>query len=338
MTVTHRDAIETLFQMHMGFVRSACFYAAAKLEVADLLADGPKPVEHVAKATGVDVAMLYRVLRYLASDGVFEERAGREFALTPLSQMLRTDVEGSFHPFAVVNSENGFEIAPQLLPGMRDREIPFVKRFGKHPFEILLKDPGSAALLERAWQGVHGPETPAVLDAYDFTGIRKLADIGGGHGDVLVGFLERDPSRTGAIFDIPPVAAQMRKRLDAAGLAARCEVIAGDFFKEIPVDADAYFLRHILHDWNDEECRTILRNIAARCRAGARVLIAECVIKAPNTPDLGKLLDMQMLLFLSGWERTEREYRALLESTGFELAGVVPTDSMVSIVEGRFRG
>ena len=336
--MTNKDAIETLFHLHMGFVRSACLYAAAKLEVADRLADGPKPVEHVAQATGVDAAMLYRVLRYLASDGVFEERAGREFALTPLSQMLRTDVEGSFHPFAIVNSENGFEVAPQLLPGMRDREIPFVKRFGKHPFDILLKDPASAALLERAWQGVHGPETPAVLDAYDFTGIRKLADIGGGHGDMLVAFLERDPSRTGTIFDIPPVAAQTKTRLDAAGLGARCDVVAGDFFKEIAVDADAYLLRHILHDWNDEECRKILRNIAARCKAGARVLIAECVIKAPNTPDLGKLLDMEMLLFLTGWERTELEYRALLESTGFAFVRVVPTDSMISIVEGRFRG
>ena len=336
--MTKRETIETLFQMHMGFVRSACLYAAVKLEVADLLADGPRPVEHIAEATGVDVAMLYRVLRYLASDGVFEERPRREFALTPLSQMLRTDVAGSFHPFAIVNSENGFEVATQLLPGMRDREIPFVKRFGKHPFEILLKDPASAALLERSWQGVHGPETPAVLDAYDFSSVRKLADVGGGHGDVMVGFLERDPARRGAIFDIPPVAAQTKKRLDAAGLGARCEVIAGDFFKEIPVDADAYFLRHILHDWNDDECRKILRNIAARCEPGDRVLIAECVIKAPNTPDLGKLLDMEMLLFLSGWERTELEYRALLESTGFRFARVVPTDSMVSIVEGRFAG
>jgi hypothetical protein len=336
--MTTRDAIETLFHMHMGFARSACLYAAAKLEIADLLAEQPKTVEQIAAATGVDDAMLYRVLRYLASEGVFEERAGREFGLTPLSQMLRTDVEGSFHPFALVNSENGFEVAPQLLPAMRDRQIPFVKRFGKHPFDVLLSNPATAALLERSWQGMHGPETPAVLDAYDFTGVRKLADIGGGHGDVLVGFLERDPSRRGALFDIPPVAAQTQLRLDAAGLGARCEVIAGDFFKQIPVDADAYLLRHILHDWNDDECRKILRNIAARCKAGARVLIAECVIKEPNTPDLGKLLDMEMLLFLTGWERTEQEYRALLESTGFDFARVVPTDSMVSIVEGRFRG
>lgn len=324
--------------MHMGFVRSACLYAAAKLEIADLLVGGAKPVDEIAATKGVDVAMLYRLLRYLASDGVFEERTGRTFALTPLSEMLRTDVEGSFHPFAIMNSESGFEIAMHLLPGLRERAIPFVKRFGVHPFDMLLKDPASAAMLERAWQGVHGPETPAVLDAYDFTGIRKLADIGGGHGDVVVGFLERDLARTGAIFDMPPVAVQTKARLDAAGLGARCEVVAGDFFKEVPIDADAYFLRHILHDWNDEECRKILRNIAARCKTGDRVLVAECVIEEPNTPDLGKLLDMEMLLYLTGWERTEAEYRALLESAGFDFAGITPTDSMVSVVEGRFRG
>jgi hypothetical protein len=336
--MTRREAIETLFQMNMGTVRSACLHAAMKLEVADLLADGPMSVERIAKATGVDVAMLYRVLRYLASEGVFEERAGREFALTPLSHWLQNDVEGSFHPFGVGNAESGFAVASQLLPAMRTGEIPFVKRFGQHAFATMLSDPATAALLERGWQGIHGPETQAVLDAYDFEGVRKLADIGGGHGDVLVGFLERDPSRTGAIFDIPPVVMQTKKRLAAADLASRCEVIAGDFFKEIPVDADAYFLRHVLHDWNDEECLKILRNIAARCKAGDRVLIAECVIKAPNTPDLGKLLDMQMLCFLSGWERTELEYRVLLESTGFRFTGVVPTDSMISIVEGRFDG
>jgi hypothetical protein len=336
--MTRRDAIETLFQMNMGTIRSACLHAAMKLEVADLLADGPKVVERIAEATGVDVAMLYRVLRYLASIGVFEERADREFALTPLSQWLRSDVEGSFHYFGVSNAESGLEIASQLLPAMRSGEIPFVRRFGQHSFTSLMQDPVRAALLERGWQGIHGPETQAVLDAYDFEDIGKLADIGGGHGDVLVGFLQGESSRTGALFDVPPVAARTKKRLEAAGLASRCEVIAGDFFEEIPVDADAYFLRHILHDWNDEECRKILGNIAARCRRGNRVLIAECVIKAPNTPDLGKLLDMQMLFFLSGRERTEVEYGALLESTGFEFVDVVPTDSMISIVEGRFHG
>jgi hypothetical protein len=269
---------------------------------------------------------------------VFEEKSGQRFALTPMSEMLRKNVPGSFHPFAIFNTENVFEIAMELVPGIQNAEIPFVRKHGQHPFDVMLSDPESAALLERAWQGVHGPETDAVLDAYDFSEVRKLADIGGGHGDMIVGFLERDASRTGAIFDLPGVTEQTRERLNAASLADRCEAVGGDFFAAIPVQADTYFLRHILHDWNDEECRKILGNIAAQCEPGARVLIAECVIREPNVPDTGKILDMEMLLYLTGKERTEGEYRELLEATGFDFIGVTPTQSMISVVEGRYRG
>jgi hypothetical protein len=328
------EALFRLMQMQMGFLLSASIYVAAKLELADQLAKGAASSSDLAERVGADADMLYRIMRYLASEGVFEERPGRVFAQTPLSEMLRAGLAGSFHPFAIINSERAFETVLELLPAVRDGDIPFVRRFGQHPFEMMHEDPEAAAMLERAWQGVHGPETDAVLDGYDFTGIRRLADIGGGHGDVVVGFLERDASRTGAIFDIPAVATQIEQRLADTGLSDRCEVVGGDFFKEIPVKADAYFLRHILHDWNDAECRTILDNIARQCERGNRILIAECVIKEPNIPDAGKLLDMEMLLFLSGKERTEDEYRTLLEAAGFDFSGVTPTDSMISVVEG----
>lgn len=336
--MNRKDALERLMLFQMGFLGSACLYVAAKLEIADRLADGPRTSDSLAAETGVDAAMLYRILRYLASEGFFAEGADRSFALNPGAELLRSDIEQSFQPFTIINSERAFEAVLELLPAVRTGEIPFVRRFGQHPFEMMHNDPAAAAQLERGWQGVHGPETRAFLEAYDFTGIGKFADIGGGHGDVVIGVLEADPGRKGAIFDIPPVAAQAQQRLDRAGLAARCEVVGGDFFSEIPVSADAYFLRHILHDWNDEECRTILRNVAAQCRPGARVLIAECVIKEPNVRDPGKWLDMEMLLFLSGKERTEGEYRELLEATGFDYAGVTPTDSIISVVEGRFHG
>lgn len=335
--MSQQSALGRLMPMQMGFLRSACLYVVAKLEVADRLAGGAQSAEALAAASGADADMLYRIMRYLASEGVFEELPAKLFRLTPLSELLRTDVEQSFHPFTVVNSERAFEAVLAILPAVLEGEIPFVKRFGKHPFDMMHDDPEAAAMLERAWQGVHGPETNAFLDAYDFTGVTRLADIGGGHGDVIVGFLERDASRTGVIFDIPNVAAGVRQRLDAAGLSNRCDVVAGDFFREIPVRADAYFMRHILHDWNDEECRTILRNIAAQCEGGDRVLIAETVIAAPGAPDIAKLFDMEMMLFLSGKERTEDEYRELLEATGFELTGVTATNSIISIVEGRYR-
>ena len=333
-----KKALNLLMPLQMGFLGSAALFVAAKLEVADQLIVGERPVEEIAMALGVRTEMLYRILRFLASQGIFEERPGRRFALNDAGHLMRTDVEQSYQPFAVANTERALNAALELFEAVKTGEIPFVRRFGHHPFETLHKDPKAAALIERGWQGVHGPETAAFFEAYDLSGIRTLADIGGGHGDVIVGFLKGDPSRRGAIFDIPNVAKNVQQRLDAAGLGSRCQVVAGDFFKEIPVKADAYFLRHILHDWNDEECSTILRNIAKQCKAGDRVLIAECVIKDPNRPDPGKLLDMMMLLFLTGWERTEDEYRDLLESTGFEWVGVTPTDSIISVVEGRFPG
>ena len=140
------------------------------------------------------------------------------------------------------------------------------------------------------------------------------------------------------LFEIPPVATQFGERLRELGLEDRCEVIAGDFFKEIPVNADAYFMRHIIHDWNDAECVTILENIAANCEKGNKVLIAEWIVTKPNVADAGKLLDMEMLLYLTGRERTEDEYASLLSKAGFEYSGVTPTDSVVSIVEGIYTG
>jgi hypothetical protein len=333
----NRKALSILMPFQMGFLGSAALYVAAKLEVADHLVGGERPVEELAMQLGVRTEMLYRILRFLASQGIFEERPGRRFALNDAGQLMRTDVEQSYQPFAVANTERALNAALELLPAVQTGEIPFVRRFGHHPFETLHKDAAAAALIERGWQGVHGPETAAFCAAYDMSSIGTLADIGGGHGDVIVGFLKGKPARRGVIFDIPNVAKQVEKRLESAGLASHCEVVAGDFFREIPVKADAFFLRHILHDWNDEECRTILRNIAAQCKSGDRVLIAECVIKEPNQPDTGKLFDMMMMLFLTGKERTEIEYQDLLESTGFEWVGVTPTDSIISIVEGRFR-
>jgi hypothetical protein len=333
-----KKALNRLMPLQMGFLGSAALFVAAKLEVADHLVGGERPVDELAMELGVRTEMLYRILRFLASQGIFEERPGRRFALNDAGQLMRTDVEQSYQPFAVANTERALNAALELLPAVQSGEIPFVRRYGHHPFESLHKDAAAAALIERGWQGVHGPETAAFFEAYNLKGIGTLADIGGGHGDVVVGFLQGDPARRGVIFDIPNVAKQVQKRLDAAGLSSRSEVVAGDFFREIPVKADAYFLRHILHDWNDEECSTILRNIAAQCKAGDRVLIAECVIKEPNQPDPGKLLDMMMLLFLSGKERTAFEYQELLESTGFEWVGITPTDSIISIVEGRFPG
>ncbi len=217
--MSRRDALARLMPFQMGFLGSAALYVAASLEIADRLCGGARASDDLAAETGVDPAMLYRILRYLASEGIFEEAPERTFRLNEVAELLRTDVEQSFQPFTIMNTERAFASALELLPAVRDGDIPFVRRFGRHPFEMMHEDPDAAAALERGWQGVHGPETAAFLEAYDFTGIECLADIGGGHGDVIVGFLEGDPARRGVLFDIPAVTGQAGRRLDAARTA-----------------------------------------------------------------------------------------------------------------------
>jgi hypothetical protein len=322
----------------MGFLKSACLYVVAKLEVADQLVDGARSSEEIARHAKANPDYLYRVMRLLATDGVFEERPGHMFALTPLSDLLRARKEGSFQPFVLFNSDAAFEAVLGLLDGVMAGHVPFEKRFGKHVFAWMQESPERVANMERAWQGIHWPETDAVLKGYDFSRIGRLADVGGGHGDVLIGFLAGGAERSGVLFDAPQVATQATRRIAELGLSSRCDVVGGDFFAQIPVKADAYFLRHILHDWDDGECVRILRNIAAVAQPGNRVLIAECLVKGPNVADTGKLFDIEMMLFLTGRERTAEEYRELLEAAGFRYAGVTSTSSIVSIVEGIYPG
>jgi hypothetical protein len=336
--MSRNEPLAALINLQMGFLRSACLYVVAKLQVADLLTDGERSSDEIARRVKADPEYLYRVMRLLASDGVFAEKPDRVFALTPMSKLLRVEPKGSFQPFIVFNSETAFEAVLGLLGGVIEGHVPFEKRFGKHVFAWMQEHPERVALLERAWQGIHWPETDAVLHGYDFSRIGRLADVGGGHGDVLIGYLAGGAQRSGVLFDAPQVAAQVSKRITELGLSSRCEVVGGDFFKEVPVKADAYFLRHILHDWDDEECITILRNIAAAAQPGNRVLIAECLVKGPNVPDTGKLFDIEMMLFLTGRERTVEEYRKLLEAAGFQYSGVTPTNSIVSVVEGIYPG
>jgi hypothetical protein len=332
------EALSALINLQMGFLKSACLYVVAKLEVADQLAGGGRSSDEIARQVKADPDYLYRVMRLLASEKVFEEKAGRVFALTPMSDLLRVKTEGSFQPFTVFNSETAFEAVLGLLDGVVAGHVPFEKRFGKHVFAWMQEFPERVAHMERAWQGIHWPETDAVLNSYDFSRIGRLADVGGGHGDVLIGYLRGGAERSGVLFDAPQVAAQVTRRVAGLGLSSRCDVVGGDFFKEIPVKADAYFLRHILHDWDDDECIRILRNIAAAAQPGNRVLIAECLVKGPNVSDTGKLFDIEMMLFLTGRERTVEEYRTLLAAAGFEFSGVTATNSIVSIVEGIYPG
>jgi len=178
-------------------------------------------------------------------------------------------------------------------------------------------------------------ETPAMLDAYDFSGISVLADIGGGNGSLITAVLARYPKLKGLLFDLGHVVGRAKENLKAAGLAGRCSVMEGSFFESVPPGADAYLFRHIIHDWTDEQCIQILGNCRKVIPAHGKLLIADSVVPAGNAPALAKDMDITMITFPGGQERTEVQFRSLLKVSGFELKSITPTTTMISVVEGR---
>jgi hypothetical protein len=325
---------EQMSRMLTGYWVAQALYAAARLRLADLLKDGPRSADDLAAATGTRGDTLYRLLRALASVGVFAEDDHRRFTLTPLAECLRSDVPGSQWALAVMNGEEHYHAWGDLLYSLKTGKPAFDKHYGAPVFDYLSRHPEQAVVFDAAMVGVHGRETAAMLDAYDFAGIGTLADVGGGNGSLLTEVLRKHPALRGLLYDLPNVVARARAGLDAAGLAERCRAVPGDFFASVPAGADAYLLRHILHDWDDEKATKILRNIRQAVAPSGKVLVVESVIPPGNTPSFGKLLDLTMLVIPGGRERTEEEYRALFAAGGFRLTRVVPTRAEVSVIEG----
>ncbi len=325
---------ETLSAMIAGFKSTQAIYVAAKLGLADLLVDGPKSTETLAAETGVQGFPLYRVLRALASKGIFRETADGTFALTPLAEPLRSDVEGSKRAMAIMMGEEHYRAWGELLHSVRTGETAFDHIYGKPFFDYLADHPEKAANFDAAMVDVHGRETDAILDAYDLSDVTTLADVGGGNGSVLRAALVRDPHMQGLLFDLPSVVARAQRDIERDGLANRCRLVGGDFFEAVPEGADAYLLRHIIHDWPDDKSVEILRTVRRAIPPHGRLLILESVLPPGNEPFFGKMLDLTMMVIPGGRERTAEEYRSLLDAAGFRLNRIVPSRSEISVVEG----
>ncbi len=255
--------------------------------------------------------------------------------MTAAAEPLRSDAEGSQRSLAIMMGEEHFACWGELLHSIRTGETAFQKLYGEPIFNWLAKHPDKARIFDEAMVGVHGRETGAMLEAYDFSGIGTLADVGGGNGSVLRSLLARYPQMRGMLCDLPGVVERARPLIDAAGLSQRIQAIPTDFFAAVPEGADAYLMRHIIHDWTDEQSLTILRNVRRAIGSEGRLLLIETVIPAGNDPGFAKLLDLNMLLIPGGRERTETEYRALYAAAGFCLAKITPTPADVSVIEGR---
>ena len=323
-----------LFQMIRGFWVSQAIYVAAKLGIADLVRRGLTTSAELAEAAGACPGELYRLLRFLASVGIFaQDRAGR-FGLTPLSEYLATDVPGSLRAMAIMYGEEIYHAWGDLLHSVRTGETAFDHLYGRSHFEYLAQNPDADAVYSSAMAGFSQQETRSVISAYDWSPLRKVVDVGGGQGAFLAALLESSPDLEGVLLERDQVAAEASAEIAAAGLSARCEVIAGDFFGSVPQGGDAYLLKNILLNWDDEQCVAILRNCRRAMGERGRVLVIEAVIPPWDVPAFAKQLDLHMLVVTGGRGRVEPELRARFAAAGLELTKLIATPSPTCIVEG----
>lgn len=323
----------TLLQMMTGYWVSRAIYVAAKLGIADLLAAGPVNVQELAAATQSHEPSLYRVLRALASVGMFSEVAPRIFALTPMAALLRTETPDSMRALAIMYAEEQYRAWEDVLHSVRTGQPAFGHTFGTSYFEYFTTHPEASNVFNAAMIGWTNQMSDAVIAAYDFSGFSTIVDVGGGHGALLAAILKQHPSARGILFDLPHVVASAEPFLHAAGVAERCASVGGDFFADMLPGGDVYLLAQILHDWDDERSVAILRRVRQAMPDNNKLLVVELVLPDGNEPFLGKWLDLHMMVLLGGRERTAAEYGALLRAAGFELARVVPTTAGASIVE-----
>ena len=311
-----------------GFLTTQLLYVAAKLGVADVLADGPRTGAEVAEAVGADPELLTRVLRGLALEDVLEERDGRRFALTEVGACLRSDVAGSLRGPAVVRGELYYQAAAGTLAAVRHGGTAFEQVYGDRFFDYLARHPEQEATFQASMSGRAEQEAGDVVAAYDFGGLGRLVDVGGGYGILLGAVLRAAPELQAVLVDQPGVVEQARRRLEAEGVAGRCELVAGDFFASVPAGADAYLLSRVLHDWVDDDARRLLATCRSAMGQGSRLLIVEALLPERARDQPAEIrMDLHMLVLLGAHERTEAQYRRLLGETGFRVARVVPTAS-----------
>ena len=332
-------AIQHVLQLSTGYIASAALGAVTRLGVADQLAGGPRSAGDLARAVGANEDALYRALRVLAMVGVFTETSPRTFDLSPAGSLLRTGVPGSVREMAMWMADDfHFRVYAETMHAVRTGETVGEKVVGMPVFEYFEREPELSERFNHAMTAFSASVAPAVLQAYDFSGIGVLVDIAGGHGMILASILEQYPQMRGILFDLEHVIAGATL-LDTLGVRNRCETASGDFFKAVPGGGDAYIMKHIIHDWDDERAGVILKNIrtALEGKPNGKVILLEAVIKPGNEPDLSKLIDLEMLLLPGGRERTQEEFAALFARSGFELTRVVPTQSPLAVVEAKVR-
>jgi len=335
------DPVGAVIDIIFGRWRSQVLYAGVKLGVFDAIGDAPKPAADIASELGLDPALGYRLLRGLSAVGLLNEDGGRAFSLTETGRVLASDHPQSQRGTALLEEGPEHYALWKHLPDMvRDGEQnAFVREFGRSAFEHAVADPGYAEVFDAAMTSYSGAQSAMVLGAlggYDFSGLKTVCDIAGGRGHLLCSLLSAQPHMTGAVLKRSEVIADAGNLwAEPMGVADRAQFVAGDMFEAAP-EADAYFMKMILHDWNDDECVAILKTCAAAATPDARLFIVEHIVTPPETPHFAKLFDIHMMCWGTGRERTEAEYQDLMRRAGWTpVAAHYPDPPMMGVVEGR---
>jgi hypothetical protein len=322
-----------LMQMIFGKAVTQAVSVAARFRVADHLASGPKTADELAAITGTHAGHLFRVLRALVGMGVFAADEQGRFALTPVSQFLRSDVPGSLRPVATyVCDPWSWKPWGDLAGAVKSGQPVFDRMFGEGVFDYLGKHPDEAATFNEGMTGFSQQAAAAVVRAYDFSRFGTIVDVGGGHGATLLAILAANPTAKGVVFDAPSVVAGAGEPIRAAGMANRCTAVGGNFFEAVP-GGDLIVMKHIIHDWNDAKATQILKACRAALPPTGTLALVEMVVPPGFVPHFANVLDLEMMVLCDGKERNEGEFRELLAGAGFKLTRVVPTDAPHCVVE-----
>jgi O-methyltransferase/methyltransferase family protein len=307
-------------------------YVAAELGIADMLAEGPKSIEELALSSQSHAPSLYRMMRALASVGIFFETDGKRFELTPMAECLKT---GAMKSVALMfNSDWSDKAWGYFMDSVKTGNTAFEKAHGMPVSDWLVKNPRAAEVFNEANAVKAANSHRAIVDVYDFSGVNTLTDVGGGLGVLMAEILIANPLMKGVVADIPSVIQDARKTIRSRGLENRCQAVECDFFKEIPAGSDGYLMSHILHDWSTDQCKIILKNCHKAMKPESKLLLVEMIVPTGNQPSIAKLLDLEMLVTTGGCERTETEFKSLLESSGFKLSRTISTKESICVIEG----
>jgi hypothetical protein len=327
---------ELVFQSALGYIVSACLNVAVKMRIPDLIGEGVYELGALARRAGAQEDALFRVLRVLEMNGLVTRNGHRSYELTPSGQLLRRDSEGSLAAAVEwISDPLHLTLYSGLQSSIETGETTFDAVYGMPFFDWSAREENAeeAGVFNNAMTSVSQLCIPAFLEAYSFGSFERIVDVGGGHGAVLRSILKEHAGVSGTLAEMASLIPAANAAIANDGLSNRCEAVACNFFESVPAGGDLYFMKHIVHDWADEPALQLLRNIRAAIRANGTLLLAEAVLDDSPAPHLGKLLDIEMIAFVGGKERTAAEFRQLLAKAGFALQRVVQTRSPLSLLE-----